>query len=388
MLKFALRRNLIYPLQLIIWNLVRKLETILIGFLFNFSNSLFYTPIMFIGEFLSGLLIYLYQKQFLKKQKEKPKFFNITLITAKTEIIAPDSRFKIYLLILFVAYFDWIQFMIWTAIVPKYFKISGSIVSRLSGILTISDALFYYYVLRLAIFKHQLLSLIIIGICLIIILLTEFIFQEINIFLTYSEFVIVLVLTFFCEILGAILDAIEKYLFEYDFINPFYTLMLEGAFGFFMSFLYFCIPGYLDDLSLVYKNFSSGELAWFILLIILYIILSGGRNVYRVITTKIYSPMARSLTDYFLNPIYLTVDFILKNDFINKEERNFAYFIINLVLSFIISICGCVYNEFLILFFCGLEHETHNQISKRANIFEELSEIIDDSDSQLNEYKQ
>ena len=140
MLKFALRRNLIYPLQLIIWNLVRKLETILIGFLFNFSNSLFYTPIMFIGEFLSGLLIYLYQKQFLKKQKEKPKFFNITLITAKTEIIAPDSRLKIYLLILFVAYFDWIQFMIWTAIVPKYFKISGSIVSRLSGILTISDA--------------------------------------------------------------------------------------------------------------------------------------------------------------------------------------------------------------------------------------------------------
>ena len=193
MLKFALRRNLIYPLQLIIWNLVRKLETILIGYLFNFSNSLFYTPIMFIGEFTSGLFIYLYQKQFLKKQKEKPKFFNITLITAKTEIITPDSRVKIYLLILFIAYFDWIQFMIWTAIVPKFFKISGSIVSRLSGILTISDALFYYYVLRLAIFKHQFFSLIIIGICLIVIIITEFIFQEINIFLTYTDFIIVLI---------------------------------------------------------------------------------------------------------------------------------------------------------------------------------------------------
>ena len=67
MIKFALRRNLIYPLQLIIWNLVRKLETILIGFLFNFSDSLFYTPLMFIGEFLSGLLIYLYQKKIFKK---------------------------------------------------------------------------------------------------------------------------------------------------------------------------------------------------------------------------------------------------------------------------------------------------------------------------------
>ena len=388
MLKFALRRNLIYPLQLIIWNLVRKLETILIGYLFNFSNSLFYTPIMFIGEFTSGLFIYLYQKQFLKKQKEKPKFFNITLITAKTEIITPDSRVKIYLLILFIAYFDWIQFMIWTAIVPKFFKISGSIVSRLSGILTISDALFYYYVLRLAIFKHQFFSLIIIGICLIVIIITEFIFQEINIFLTYTDFIIVLMLTFFCQVLGAILDAIEKYLFEYDFINHFYTLMLEGAFGFFMSFLYFCIPNYLDDMSLVFKNFSAGNIVLFIFLLLLYIILSGGRNVYRVITTKLYSPMARSLTDYFLNPIYLTVDFALKNDFVNKNDRDVPYFIINVILSFIISICGCIYNEFLILFFCGLEHDTHNQISKRANIFDELSEITDDLDSETNEYKQ
>ena len=80
MIKFALRRNLIYPLQLIIWNLARKLETMLIGFLFNFGNSLFYTPLMFIGEFLSGLFIYLYQKKFLKKEKSIPNFINIILV--------------------------------------------------------------------------------------------------------------------------------------------------------------------------------------------------------------------------------------------------------------------------------------------------------------------
>ena len=74
MIKFALRRNLIYPLQLIIYNLVRKSETMLIGYLFNFSNSLFYTPLMFIGEFISGLLIYLYQKKFVKKKKRKINF--------------------------------------------------------------------------------------------------------------------------------------------------------------------------------------------------------------------------------------------------------------------------------------------------------------------------
>ena len=75
MIKFALRPNLIYPLQLIIWNLLRKFETMLINYLFNFSDSLVYTPLMFIGEFVSGLAIYLYQKNFCKRKKQLLKYF-------------------------------------------------------------------------------------------------------------------------------------------------------------------------------------------------------------------------------------------------------------------------------------------------------------------------
>ena len=75
MIKFALRPNLIYPLQLIIWNLLRKLETMLINYLFNFSDSLIYTPLMFLGEFLTGLGIFLYQKKFLQKKKQLLKYF-------------------------------------------------------------------------------------------------------------------------------------------------------------------------------------------------------------------------------------------------------------------------------------------------------------------------
>ena len=382
MIKFALRPNLIYPLQLIIWNLIRRLETMLIGYLFNFSDSLFYTPLMFIGEFVSGLIIYLYQQKFLKKeQNNKPvKLFAVTLIQGKNYFIPPDNKYKIYLLIFFSSIFDWIQFIIWSTTLPKYLYISGSIVSRLSGILTLSDVLFYCYVLRLEIYRHQKFSLIIITIGLVIVIITEFFFQEINIFLTYSDFIIVLVLTFICEFLGALIDAIEKYLFEYDFVNPFYTLMYEGIYGFFMSFLYFFIPNYLDDLKLVYKNNSVGNSFLFSFLLLLYIILSGGRNVFRVITTKVYSPMARSLTDYFLNPIYLTYDFSLKNDFLKQGKRNIPYFILNLILSFIISFCGCVYNEFIVLLFCGLGINTHDQVSKRAKILtNELNEIKEGS---------
>ena len=381
MIKIALRRNLIYPLQLIIWNLIRKLETILVGNLFNFSNSLIYTPLMFIGEFISGLGIYLYQKKFLKKKKRAILYKTLSLRESPDYIMPRDRKYKIYFLIFMASFFDWIQFMIWTVYVPRYINVSGSIVSRLGGILTITNGLFSYYALRLPILRHQLFSLIVIVICLIIIISTEYLFQEIDVFLTYKEFTFMMILVFICEAFGAYIDCVEKYLYEYNFYNHYITLMLEGIFGFIASFLCFCVPKYGQDLINVYKNNSAGNNILFTFLLLLYIILSGGRNIFRVITTKLYSPMARGLTDYFLNPLYISYDFGMKNDFLNKGERNIPYFIINLMLSIIISFCGCINNEFLILFFCGLDHETHHQISQRATSGSELILIVDDNDS-------
>ena len=374
-IKFALRRNLIYPLQLIIWQLLRKIETIIIGHFFNFNDSLFYTPLMFLGEFISGLIFFLYQKNFLKEKKVAPKIFSINLIYNKENMVSPDSDKKIFVLLFFGAFFDGIQFLIWTVNVPKFIGISGSIVSRLSGILAISSAILYYFVLRLQIFKHQLFSLIASGICAIIVIATEFIFQDINIFLSYGNFVLVVILAIISQILSAFLDSTEKYLFEIDFINPFFALMFEGLFGFIMSFLYFLIPGYLEDIKHAYKTFSTGELVGFTLLLFLYIILCGGRNVYRVVTNKLYSPMTRALTDYFLNPLFIIYDFSVGNDFLKNGERNIAYFIINLIISFVISICGCVYNEFMILFCCELERNTHELVSRRASTVYELDTI-------------
>ena len=162
--------------------------------------------------------------------------------------------------------------------------------------------------------------------------------------------------------------------------------MIEGVVGFFMSFFLFFIHNYLEDIKIVYNNNSAGRLILFSFLLLLYIILSGGRNVFRVVTTKLYSPMARALTDYFLNPIYLTYDFELKNDFLKQGERNIPYFIVNLILSFIISICGCVYNEFIVLLFCGLEINTHDQIARRASGYTfELEKVIEDTDYKDND---
>ena len=219
MIKFALRRNLIYPLQLLIYNLLRNLETKLIDHLFEFRDSLVFTPIMFIGEFLVGLLVYKYQKNFIKKKKKTYKFFSIELIEGDIKIKHPESNIKINILIFFAAFFDWVQFTIWTSNVPKFKYLSGSLITRLSAISTIVGALFYYYILRLTLFKHQIFSIIIISIYLIVVIVTEFIFQKINTDLLYIIFIISLLLAFVCQVFAALLDSIEKYLYEYNFVN-------------------------------------------------------------------------------------------------------------------------------------------------------------------------
>ena len=94
------------------------------------------------------------------------------------------------------------------------------------------------YVLRFDILRHQIICLCGIGICLIIVIITEFIFQEINIFLGYSQLLFLLLLTFIVQFCSAMVDSTEKYLFEYNNISPFFALLFEGLFGFILSFIY------------------------------------------------------------------------------------------------------------------------------------------------------
>ena len=372
MIKFELRPNLIYPLQLLLFNIARNIETILIDNFLVQSISLIYTPLMFLSECFAGLIIYIYQRQSLnkvdKKENSSPsqEIFHVKylFITNKTYQYL-DSNFKIMLLIFFSAFYDFVQFMV-SLHTPKFINVSNSIGSRLGGFLTIFDALFYYYVLRLPIYKHQFVSLIIIGICLLLVICTEFIFQEINIFLSYFQFVNVFLIILVEQFCSAMVDSNEKYLFEYNSLNPFFALMFEGAFGFILSFIYGIYKSPFIEIINFYKNTSTSEFIIFIFSLILYTILSGLKNSFRVLTTKIYTPMTTTFLDYIFNPIYMIIDFSFEDDFIIKGNKDYTYFLINLFLALIISFFGCVYNEFIILFCCSLDKDTYKQVSIRS----------------------
>ena len=275
------------------------------------------------------------------------------------------------------AFYDFNVFLLQTFYLPQYKDVSKSLDIRVRSILTISNALLCYYILKLKVLKHQKYSLVVIFVCLILIMSIEFVFELFAKNCNIKTFFEVLALLILNYIFNSLLDIIEKYLIEFDFVNIFLLLLWEGLIGFILTLLYTTIENPFIEIKEVYKGQNTKIFALLIICLIIYFITSGGRNIYRIATNKFYSPMARTLTDSFLDPLFIIYYFVFENDFINsKNKQNILYFIINLFLSIIIVFFGCVYNELFILFVCNLQYETHNQISERASRSEESFQLF------------
>ena len=374
-IRIGIRRNLIYLLMLIIFNFLRKVDIIILDKIFEFNTSMIFIILMFFGEFLVGLIIYKYQISFLPNKKRNT-VNGVELISGRSEISPRDGKVKIYLLLFLASSFDFIEFLVSTYYIPQFKYISKTLEIRLSSFLTLSSALFFIYVLKLKIYKHHIFSLLIILACLIIIGISEYFFQHFNENRNAKNYFKALFSILGVHFFNSLLDSIEKYLLEYDFVNPFKTLMLEGAFGTVLSIIYLLIirNNPFKEIKNYNKDENTIKFIFLIICLSLYLLLSGGRNAYRVATNKIYSPMAKTLADYFLNPFFIIYYFIFENDFIGEkeDEQNIFYFVLNLILSIIVVFCGCIYNEFLVLFCYNLEHETHRQVSIRAETLENI----------------
>ena len=301
MIKFELRRNLIYPLQYFIWTFLRDILTMFIKHLFEFTDSSEYILFMFIGEFFAGGIIYLYLKKIMPKKSEKKDqyFMAIKLINNEeddNDYFAPiDNKIKIIILIFFAAFFDSISSYLLAELTWKFKGLSASLGMRLYGFATISASFTYVYALKLPVYRHHKFSLWIIGLCLIVIIVSEYFFQTINLSMTYGKLSMAFVYILFSQIFLSSLDSIEKYLFEYDYMNPFVVIMYEGLFGFLLNLFSFIMPDNLKDIKRIYYD-KNKNFALFIFLLIVYIILSGLKNLYRVVSIKIYSPMTKMLS--------------------------------------------------------------------------------------------
>ena len=381
-MKIGIRYNLLYPLMLIIFSFFRKIDSILMNYFIGLEDSLLLTLIMFLSEFFSGLILFRYHMAFLKRER-KSTFMGIELIEGEIDIHSPDSNLKIYSLIFLATFFDFIEFLLQTYYIPsKFGNLSISIDIRLRSILILCSALCCYFILKFPIFRHQIFSLNIILICLIIVIISEYFF--VYYLGKNSQIHYLLLLDFICQIFNSFLDLVEKYLLEYDFVNPFKMLMIEGLFGSILTTIsyYFDFKNPFD----INKSKNLGKPTFIILLVIflvLYFLLSGGRNSYRVTTNKLYSPMTRTLADSILDPFLIIYYYFIDKDFKVDGVQNIAYFIINLATSIIMVFCSCVYNELIVLFCCKLEYDTHHEVSIRAKDIEKAYELSSEESSDL-----
>jgi len=184
----------------------------------------------------------------------------------------------------------------------------------------------------------------------------------------------------------AFLDTIEKYLFEFDDMNPFKVIMFEGL----INAILIISLDFIENSSIkegLNISSKSNSLLFLIILLILYFIFSALKNIYRVATIKLYSPMTRALAEAFLDPIIIISSWIIEyNNPENPEDRFFGfYYGINIFLSIIMTFCSCVYNDFIVLYCCGLEYNTYLEVSKRCFSKEENLFLLEENSASSDE---
>jgi hypothetical protein len=159
--------------------------------------------------------------------------------------------------------------------------------------------------------------------------------------------------------------------------------MLEGSFGLILSIIYSFIDNPINNIIDFYKNNNKINFIYLLICLIFFIIISGGRNIYKFLTIRLYSPITKAIADSFLDPILILYYFYINIDFKYNNKRNIIYFLLNLILLLINVFSGCVYSELLVIYHFNLEKDTHYEIAKRAIVIENNEEDIEMISSNL-----
>ena len=384
--KIGIRNNMRYPLLFILFKCLLDINEMFKRLFCDYYKGYFICcTLIFLSQFLSGLFPLLIIKFKERKVSQKKKVLGFKLIQGKGKIKAADSFCKILLLLFFASYFN----LIGTIIRRKYFsqineklpKRGNFTEFRFKSIQIEVSALLSYLTIRIKIYKHQFISLITIFIILILIIIIDIIDDHSDLLLKLKYFI----LTAFTCTARSFLDTIEKYLFDFDFLRPYAILIFEGLIGSIFNPMLLLI----DDES--YEDFkeinelSNNKKPQFILLIILFIlflIISSLKNMYRVLTVQYYSPMTRALAESILDPFILLYHFFLNE----KNLNNYVYFSLIIFCLTINALCSLIYNDFIVLYCCGMEHNTYLEINNR--LYNSLNNAIlneNDSDSDEND---
>ena len=380
LIKIGIRNNLLYPINLILTNLLLDIDQIIIKEYCNYYEGyLICCTLIFISQLLSGLFPFLIFKYQNRKKTKKKNINGLNLIQGKDKIKQADNICIILILLFFASYYN----LIGTIVRRKYFyqkngnvpKRGNFIEHRFKNIQIEVSALLSYLALKIKMYKHQRVSLIIILIFLILIMIIDIIDYRSDL----SNRIKYFLLSAFSNIARSFLDTIEKYLFDFNFLRPCSILLYEGLIG--ASFIPILLL--IDNES--YEDFrefkENKNKILLVFLFFLFLIINAFKNIYRVLTIQYYSSMTRALAESILDPFILLYYLKLMND---PETNDYIYFFLIIFCLLIIAICSLIYNDFIVLYCCGMEKNTYLEIKKRS--YNNLNNaILNESDSDSDE---
>ena len=282
MLKFGCRKILFYPLMFLLFTFLRRTIEILLQSHAYKDNIDFILPfLIFLSQGLIGFLIHLYY--YRKNISMKDNKYNVLspfkigaiIYNSNNSYIKKDSKMKRVILIIFASFFNFIGCTIRKV---DLFNLGTEednnilLEERIRSIQIIITSLLCHYTIRLYIYKHQKLSLIVISFFLAILLFLEL--------YTANNILNKLITLLFCLISclsRSFRDVTEKYLFDVNFIEIFKMLIYEGLIALFFYIIYFLTNSTYQKKG---KNFLNNidvfdwPFASFICLVLIYIIIS------------------------------------------------------------------------------------------------------------------
>ena len=159
-IKIRFRKNLTYPILLTLFTLIRKINVITINKLTGFRDSILITYIMFLEEFVSGLILNIYTNKFYNYDKNT---LNLKIVSKEQLKNFSVSNFEVFFLLFMIAYTDFVEFILQTFHIPLYSE-SRNLDIRLRNMLIVFSFIQGYCGLKLPIFNHQKFSITIVAI--------------------------------------------------------------------------------------------------------------------------------------------------------------------------------------------------------------------------------
>ena len=190
-------------------------------------------------------------------------------------------------------------------------------------------------------------------------------------------FIIVQFIVSICRVFS---DIVEKYLLEYNYLDPYKILTIKNTLEMFPTLFLYILGDSRNEIIPLLENDNKFKTFFGIILLILYFGVSGFKNIYKTLTIKAYSPMARTIFDSILD---IFIYFWNSRKSMLTKSKDSLILWIYIFCKIIIIFFNLIYNEILVLYCCGMEENTHLEIQRRSESIELPENILNDSINNL-----